>query len=117
MGFMHNDTQETNLDYNMRVLRVQLVDLHTNIEYGPIVVNKQIIIGSSSGNASLKLPGDSHISRNHCMLFPKNSILYIKDIGSKNGTFVQKERIFKERPLRSGDVIRVGDTSLCVTII
>lgn len=36
----------------------------------------------------------------------------IRDLGSRNGTFVNGERIFGERALRPGDEIRIGKTRI-----
>jgi pSer/pThr/pTyr-binding forkhead associated (FHA) protein len=36
----------------------------------------------------------------------------VRDLGSRNGTYVNGERIWGERPLRSGDEIRVGGVRL-----
>ena len=37
----------------------------------------------------------------------------VRDLDSANGTEVNGEKIFAPHPLRYGDEIRVGDTSLC----
>lgn len=47
------------------------------------------------------------VSREHCELRIEDGKLYIKDLGSSNGTFVNRQRI-QEVQLSPGDLIAVG---------
>jgi hypothetical protein len=47
------------------------------------------------------------VSRHHCELFERDNILWVRDVGSANGTFVGDSRV-TEAPLRSGDRLTVG---------
>ena len=47
-------------------------------------------------------------SRRHCEIRPETTGLFLHDLGSGNGTFVNGERI-RARELRPGDLIDVGD--------
>jgi sigma-54 dependent transcriptional regulator, acetoin dehydrogenase operon transcriptional activator AcoR len=52
---------------------------------------------------------DAKISRRHAMLGRAGLVLELRDDGSSNGTFVNGERV-AARMLRSGDIVRIGDT-------
>jgi adenylate cyclase len=54
---------------------------------------------------------DSLISRKHTSIVKKGDRYVVYDLGSSNGTFVNRERI-EMKPLDDGDVIRVGDSEL-----
>ena len=60
---------------------------------------------------------DKKVSRKHCQLTAREEELYIEDMGSKNGTFVNGERVIGEMPIHSGDILKVGDTSFKVGVI
>jgi pSer/pThr/pTyr-binding forkhead associated (FHA) protein len=50
------------------------------------------------------------ISRHHCVLLLDDYTLRIRDLGSKNGTFVNRDQTRTgERILVNGDTVRVGD--------
>lgn len=55
---------------------------------------------------------DRYLSRKHAEIHASNGGWILKDCGSANGTFVNGDRVVKERPLNSGDRIRIGDTEL-----
>lgn len=54
---------------------------------------------------------DSLISRRHSSIVRKGERFVVNDLGSANGTYVNRDRI-ETRLLKAGDVIRVGDTEI-----
>ncbi|MSO30684.1 MAG: FHA domain-containing protein [Acidobacteria bacterium] len=54
----------------------------------------------------------SIVSRRHARVTVAGGDAEIKDLGSKNGTFVANERLASARQLKDGDVIKVGDYEL-----
>ncbi|HEY3393196.1 MAG TPA: FHA domain-containing protein [Lacipirellulaceae bacterium] len=52
--------------------------------------------------------GSEAISRRHCAIVRAGGRVTVRDLGSRNGTFVNDERIEKEVPLSVGDELRVG---------
>lgn len=53
-------------------------------------------------------PGSDLISRHHCVLLVEDGYLAVRDFGSKNGTFVNEERVVGERELKAGDRLTIG---------
>jgi hypothetical protein len=74
-----------------------------------------LAIGQSSTN-DISLPFDPTVSRLHALLESLPSGWCIRDLNSRNGTFVNGERIWGERPVRPGDEIRVGETRLVLRV-
>jgi len=60
----------------------------------------------------LSLPSDS-VSKEHAELFARGSSLYVRDLGSKNGTFVNSERV-DETVLREGDILHFAQVEFRV---
>jgi pSer/pThr/pTyr-binding forkhead associated (FHA) protein len=52
--------------------------------------------------------GSEAISRRHCAIVLRDSGYTVRDLGSRNGTHVNDEKISKEVPLKDGDELRVG---------
>jgi CheY-like chemotaxis protein len=51
---------------------------------------------------------DACVSREHCRLIERAGGVWVEDLASLNGTFVNEERVRQPRPLRDGDVLRVA---------
>jgi hypothetical protein len=71
----------------------------------------RIAVGQAASN-DIALPFDRAVSRLHAVLENLPSGWCIRDLNSRNGTFLNGERIWGERPLRPGDEVRVGETTL-----
>jgi pSer/pThr/pTyr-binding forkhead associated (FHA) protein len=62
-----------------------------------------------------RLPGlpitllDTKVSREHCRVYRQSTGWIAEDLGSRNGTYVNAQRV-KKRLLQPGDRLRVGQT-------
>src|SRR3954471_19460836 len=85
-----------------------------NAQGQDIPLEQELVIGRSTPGAG-SLGGDSEISRVHARVFRDAAgQLTVEDLGSTNGTFVNGDRISAPTPLRPGDEVRVGQTTLGV---
>jgi pSer/pThr/pTyr-binding forkhead associated (FHA) protein len=66
-------------------------------------------------DSDLSLP-DTTISHRHAMIEERDSGLWIKDLGSANGVFVNDQRIKEKALLKHGDSIRLGQTQLVLSL-
>jgi hypothetical protein len=66
------------------------------------------------GENAIRLDGDDFASTRHALLEPRPDGLWIEDVGSTNGTFVNGARVTTARHLQAGDVVRIGKTDLRV---
>ena len=73
---------------------------------------KQRVVLGRARDADL-LVNDPNVSRRHAMLFWDSGRIFVKDLGSTNGTLVNG-RPAASGPLDSGDVITVGSTHVVV---
>jgi pSer/pThr/pTyr-binding forkhead associated (FHA) protein len=62
----------------------------------------------------VRLDADSTVSSRHAVVERRADGLWIEDVGSTNGTFVNGARIKGWRLLQPGDVVRIGHTDLAV---
>src|SRR6266567_7149386 len=55
---------------------------------------------------------DRYLSRKHAELVVVDGAWVLKDCGSANGTYLNGVRVDRDRPLKTGDRIRLGDTEI-----
>ena len=66
------------------------------------------------GQNTVPLDGDEFASAQHARVEARTDGVWVEDLGSTNGTFVNGARITTARKLEEGDVLRVGQTDLRV---
>ncbi len=54
---------------------------------------------------------DVEISRRHARIFLQGNLVFIEDLGSTNGTFVNGTRISSPKELHQGDVITLAEST------
>ncbi len=73
-----------------------------------IEVRRTIVVGR--GEAADVTFDDDFASERHARFENQGGALFVDDLGSTNGTFVNGERIAERTGLVSGDAVRVGST-------
>ena len=81
----------------------------------PLRMNREIIIGRSS-DLDMVLVEDM-VSRRHAKISSTDAEIYIQDMGSTNGTFVNGEKINGRALLNEGDRILVGTSIIKVVAV
>jgi pSer/pThr/pTyr-binding forkhead associated (FHA) protein len=79
------------------------------------VVGPRFLIGRA-GDCHLR-PRNELVSRRHCEICVENGLVAVRDLGSKNGTFVNGERIQGERELNNGDRLNICDLEFEVQLV
>lgn len=60
----------------------------------------------------LSVGDDLRVSKLHCAIIQKDDKLYLKDMGSKNGTYLNGKRITQPVLLQRDDIISMGETEI-----
>ncbi|HET6809761.1 MAG TPA: FHA domain-containing protein [Acidimicrobiales bacterium] len=77
----------------------------------PLDGDGELVVGRTTGSG-VALPGDSFVSSRHARVFPRGDEVWVEDLGSTNGTFVNSARISSPTVLRPGDRLQIGRTVL-----
>ena len=76
-------------------------------ETGPVAVT----FGRAGDNAAV-LDGDDYASAHHARIESRRDGVWLLDLDSTNGTWVNGTRMDGRHRLRTGDVVRIGETEL-----
>jgi hypothetical protein len=74
----------------------------------------EITVGRGGG-CGIVLPDDGFVSTVHARVFRRGDEVLVEDLGSRNGTFVNGERVVAPTRLRRGDHVQFGQTVAEVT--
>jgi hypothetical protein len=64
-----------------------------------------------SSTSDVVLKSDDYASGRHAQLTRHGGLLYVEDLGSTNGTFVNGRKTVGATPVRNGDYVRIGSTT------
>lgn len=74
-------------------------------------VGHEMTVGRAGGCAIL-LPADTFVSQLHARLFRRDGDIFVEDLGSTNGTFLNGKKVSAPVSVRKGDRIQFGRTTM-----
>jgi transcriptional regulator with GAF, ATPase, and Fis domain len=80
-----------------------------NVGNHELLLSERVAVGSAPGNA-IEV-ADATVSRIHAELDPRDGCVWVRDLGSRNGTFVENIRV-AEAEVPAGGTVVVGGTKL-----
>jgi hypothetical protein len=92
-----------------RLVVVKSADLDQGQDFE--VNSAQLTIGRGRQN-DITIGTDEYASARHARFEPRQDGVWVQDLGSTNGTFLNGARLDHPRRLTQGDIVRVGETDL-----
>ena len=92
-----------------RLVVVKSADLDEGQDYE--LDSAQLTIGRGGQN-DIAIRTDEYASARHARFEPRKDGVWVQDLGSTNGTFLNGARLDHPRRLTEGDIVRVGETDL-----
>ena len=74
-----------------------------------VLDSQAITIGRGSQN-TIPLDDDEFASAQHARIEPRQDGVWLEDVGSTNGTYLNGVKLTRPRKLTPGDLLRVGET-------
>ncbi|MGI5837175.1 MAG: FHA domain-containing protein [Chloroflexota bacterium] len=74
---------------------------------------REATIGRASSNTIIL--ADPFVSSNHAKLVYRDEKWWLTDLGSRNGTWINGERVDREVPLYPDDILTIGQVTLKLT--
>ncbi len=104
------DSSTREFDFLVSKLNPRLVVQHSKvIEDGKMFALKGGATIGRSPRSQIVLE-DDYVSSTHARIFARKQFLFLEDLGSTNGTFIDGRRIEGEHQIKPGQEIVIGDT-------
>lgn len=100
---------------NDRRLILKLTDRTDPNRHFEVPLCGKVTIGRSPSN-QIVLDYERSVSGTHCEVFVAGNIFKIRDLGSKNGTYVDGIQVGDVAEISSGSVLKLGRLELMVDI-
>lgn len=90
-------------------------DLHLKVVEPPEArgrtydIPDEVTVGRAAG-CQISLSDDNYVSQMHARVFRRDGELFVEDLGSTNGTYLNRKKLTNEMPVQRGDRIQVGKT-------
>jgi len=90
-----------------------------NLDQNGIIYKKRIQDEVTIGrrDTDIVITGDDRVSKSHCKVIKRGTLLYLEDTGSKNGTEYEHKRIYEETPIVSGGKVKIGRYHYSVELV
>jgi pSer/pThr/pTyr-binding forkhead associated (FHA) protein len=95
-------------DQPVRPFKLKMIDPAT-AQIFPL--GEEVTIGRAPG-CSVPLADDTYVSQLHARIYVRDGKPFVEDLGSTNGTFLNRDRLSKTMPLHRGDKLQIGQTVL-----
>lgn len=93
---------------------VSLIAVTAEGARGEVRMKRERLVIGRKDTCDVRVPVAA-VSREHCELVEKDGKVLVRDLGSSNGTYVNRERI-QEAELKAGDLVAVGPAIFVVRI-
>ena len=98
-------------ELGVRAARFVVVSSPELAQGSTIEVAAATIVGRNAGSG-IRLDRDEFASARHARIEPRPDGVWVDDLGSLNGTYVNGTRLKGARLLSLGDIVRIGETEL-----
>jgi Inner membrane component of T3SS, cytoplasmic domain len=77
-----------------------------------LTLNSSALLLGRGAENDVNLARDEYASSKHARVEPRRDGVWVEDVGSTNGTYLNGIRLTRAKKLAPGDVVRVGETEL-----
>jgi pSer/pThr/pTyr-binding forkhead associated (FHA) protein len=97
----------------MSSMKAKLISLNASGTRAVVALEKLPVVLGRGAQADVRLP-DQTLSRRHCEIDCVSATLVVRDLGSKNGTRVNRQHV-TESVLMPGDKLTLGSSTFVVS--
>jgi pSer/pThr/pTyr-binding forkhead associated (FHA) protein len=102
--------RELRLAASRKIGRLVVVKSPALDERSEVALDSEALTIGRDGVNDVPLPGDRFASAEHARLDPRGDGVWLEDVGSTNGTYVNGVKLQRPKRLEPGDIVKIGET-------
>jgi hypothetical protein len=103
-----NDSNTVAVLDQISTYQLVLTDVNSPSRSFHVPLNNLVTIGRRADMCNIVLDYDKSVSGRHCEISARGGKFYVKDLQSKNGTFINNSKVLSETEIFSGNMLRIG---------
>lgn len=96
-------------------MNVVLVMFTPEGERRDVPLKRDAVVLGRDGSCDIRIPVAA-VSRTHCRIEATDDGVFVEDLGSRNGTYRNEDRVEDRQPLEAGDRLAVGPVVFTIQI-
>lgn len=112
---VHEEVTKSTQSEKQPKVTMTFTKLGKDTQTAKYLFESELVIGRKMTQSDIMFKGDPLLSGQHCSITMKNGNMYINDMGSTNGTFLNGIPVKYEVPLNQDDVILLGSVEVRVS--
>jgi hypothetical protein len=88
--------------------QIVLTDVKSPTKTFYFSLNNSVIVGRKKEFSNIEIDYDKSVSGKHCEISTRGGKFYVKDLQSKNGTYINNSKVISETEIISGNILKLG---------
>ena len=98
-------------------VNIRLTDMRNPTRITEVPLSESISVGRSASANQAVFEYEKSVSSRHCEIIRRGGCIFVRDLNSTNGTWVDDERVEGELELYSGAVLKMGRLEVIFEIV
>ena len=81
-----------------------------------LMTGEAVFIGRDPDTCNIVISDDKFLGRQHALIYNKGRSVYITDLNSKNGTFVEGEKVMGKKEIVGSKTVRLASTEFIIRV-
>jgi hypothetical protein len=103
-----NDSNTVAILDQISTYQLVLTDINSPSRSFHVPLNNSVTVGRKADLCNIVLDYDNSVSGRHCEISARGGKFYVKDLQSKNGTFINNSKVLSDTEIFSGNILKIG---------
>jgi Na+-transporting methylmalonyl-CoA/oxaloacetate decarboxylase gamma subunit len=99
-----------------KIVYASILYRENGIEKKFLMTGGILCIGRDSNNCDIVISNDEFLGRKHALVYNKGTSIYLVDLNSKNGTYIEDQRVFGHNQIVGNKKVKLANTEFIIKV-